>query len=144
MAALLLSTLAALSAVYWGLHWRLPAQQAMAGVAEPAEQALDVGAVARGLGAAPEGAAQPAVVAAPAAEASRFVLQGVLGGDRAGAALIAIDNKPAKPFALGAELASGWQLTRVSGRTVTIVRQGAELELSLPPLALPATAKKAP
>jgi hypothetical protein len=58
--------------------------------------------------------------------------------------LIAIDNKPAKPFALGAELASGWQLTRVSGRTVTIGRQGAELELSLPPLALPATAKKAP
>jgi general secretion pathway protein C len=142
LAALVLALVAALSGVYWFLHWRLPSQAAVAGVVAVVDHALDGDAVARALG-AQASAPSAAQVVVPAAEASRFVLLGVLGGS-AGGALIAVDNKPAKPVALGGELIDGWTLTRVAGRSAVVSRQGVELALQLPPLLPPATLKKSP
>ncbi|WP_296509469.1 general secretion pathway protein C [Rhodoferax sp.] len=143
LAALLLSALAAVSGVYWVLHWRLPVQVARAGVVADSGPAVDVASVARALGAVPGNVASPTLaLAAPGADAARFALQGVLGGAQAGTALIAIDGKAAKPYALGAELVEGWSLLRVAGRTAVLGRQGTELELALPPLPQAATGKK--
>jgi general secretion pathway protein C len=53
--------------------------------------------------------------------ASRFQLQGVLaGGAEAGAALIAVDGKPAKPYRVGAVVADGWVLQSAEGRRVSL------------------------
>jgi general secretion pathway protein C len=76
---------------------------------------VDVTALARSLGAAPV-----QVVAAPSL-ASRFQLLGVLtGGPYAGAALMAVDGKPAKPFRVGAVVADGLVLQSVQGRRVNL------------------------
>ena len=75
----------------------------------------DATATARSLGLV---AAGP--VAAPAL-ASRFQLVGVIaGGPTQGAALIAVDGKPAKPFRVGAPVAEGLVLQSVQGRRVAL------------------------
>jgi general secretion pathway protein C len=90
----------------------------------------DATATARSLGLV---AAGP--VAAPAL-ASRFQLVGVIaGGPTQGAALIAVDGKPAKPFRVGAPVAEGLVLQSVQGRRVTLGAGGdaaATLMLELP------------
>ena len=93
IASLLVWGAVAFSAVTWGLRWSAtgtnPSNTTAAAQALPE---VDVSAAARSLGAAPVQAA-----AAPTL-ASRFQLQGVMaGGPDAGAALIAVDGKPAKP-----------------------------------------------
>jgi len=106
----------AFSAVTWGL--RGSASSAAPSTATAAAQALpgvDASAVARSLGAVPVQAA-----AAPTL-ASRFQLQGVMaGGPNAGAALIAVDGKPAKPFRVGAVVTEGWVLQSVQGRRISL------------------------
>lgn len=75
----------------------------------------DATATARSLGLVAAG-----LVAAPAL-ASRFQLVGVIaGGPTQGAALIAVDGKPAKPFRVGAPVAEGLVLQSVQGRRVTL------------------------
>ncbi len=119
LATLLLWLLAAGSCVYWGL--RLAARAAPAAVAAPLRQpfAADPAAVARLLGANP-------VVAAAAAQptvslASRFSLQGVVAErSRRGAALIAVDGKPARPFRVGAAIDEGLVLQSVEGRRAVL------------------------
>ena len=90
----------------------------------------DATATARSLGLV---AAGP--VAAPAL-ASRFQLVGVIaGGPTQGAALIAVDGKPAKPFRVGAPVAEGLVLQSVQGRRVALGPGGdaaATLTLELP------------
>ena len=105
LTTLLLWLMAAASVVYWGLRLSTPPS----GLAVPAvfasPPAPDVQAVARLLGAV--------VVASAAApvpsSASRFALVGVLAGRQSGggAALIAIDGQPAKPFRVGATVDAG-------------------------------------
>jgi general secretion pathway protein C len=76
---------------------------------------VDVSAASRSLGAAPVQA-----TAAPSA-ASRFQLLGVLdAGPDAGAALIAVDGKPAKPYRVGAFVAEGLVLQSAQGRRVSL------------------------
>ena len=115
-ATLLVWGAVAFSAVTWGLRWS--ATGAAPSNATAAAQALpevDVSAAARSLGAAPAQAA-----AAPTL-ASRFQLQGVMaGGPNAGAALIAVDGKAAKPFRVGAVVADGLVLQSAEGRRVTL------------------------
>ena len=61
------------------------------------------------------------VVAAAPTLASRFQLQGVMaGGPNAGAALIAVDGKLAKPYRVGAVVADGMVLQSAEGRRVTL------------------------
>jgi general secretion pathway protein C len=114
--ALLVWGAVAFSAVTWGLRWsaigQSPNGQSMAAQTLPE---LDASASARSLGAAP---AQP--VAAPTL-ASRFQLLGVLAGDASqGAALIAVDGKPAKPFRVGAVVADGLVLQSAQGRRISL------------------------
>jgi general secretion pathway protein C len=145
IAALVLSTAAAASVAYWGLHWQLSTTPNLAATPAGGDQPVDSAAVAKALGAAGS-AAQELVSQAPRpSDASRFVLQGVLGNASAGSALIAVDGKPPKPVRVGDSLADDWTLRQVQGRRAVLSRQGVDLELTLPPLPVPATlAKKTP
>ncbi len=151
------------SAVYWGLQWSAPTAGVPVLAVDTASAApVDTAAVAQALGAS--GAEAPAGAVVPSLAASRFVLTGVVAGrSQQGAALIAVDGKPPKPFAVGARVADDWTLRSVQPRRAALVRaraaeegtEGAtapsdaahaELVLELP--ALPASAlfqsKKAP
>lgn len=105
------------SVVFWGLRLSAPAGGAPAPVVLPPTVAPDAQALARLLGATP--AAPSAAAAAPVASlASRFVLIGVLSGRNSGggAALIAVDGKPAKPFRVGATVDEGLVLQALGPR----------------------------
>jgi general secretion pathway protein C len=106
----------AASAVYWTLRLtqRSAKQDLVPAVALPSANAgVDTASVARALG-APVAAAAPAGLSGGAA--ARFALKGVVAGAQGGAALIAVDGKPAKPYALGAEVAAGYRLQALGSR----------------------------
>jgi general secretion pathway protein C len=115
-ATLLVWGAVAFSAVTWGLRWSATGNApSNANTAAQALPELDVSAAARSLGAA------PAQVAAAPTLASRFQLQGVMaGGPNAGAALIAVDGKAAKPFRVGAVVADGMVLQLAQGRRISL------------------------
>lgn len=108
--------LVAFSAVSWVLRWTAANDLSIVASAEPQPlPEVDATAVARSLGAAPVQA-----VAAPSLT-SRFQLMGVLaGGPNAGAALIAVDGKPAKPFRVGVVVADGLVLQSAQGRGISL------------------------
>ena len=129
--------LAAGCAVYWGLKLPsvstgAPVAPVAAGPAAPADPA----AVARLLGAAP--AAAGAGPAAAPAQSTRFVLVGVVSArSKDGAALIAMDGKPAKPYRVGAVVEEGLVLQSVAPRRATLGPAGGgsaafTLEMPLP------------
>ena len=106
---------AAACTLYWGL--RLTADKTATVAPFPAvmPMAADPQRVSRMLGAR---AVSPAV---QASLASRFMLQGVVaGGPLGGAALIAVDGKPAQPFAVGSAIDDGLVLKSTSGRSVAL------------------------
>ncbi len=114
--SLVVWALVAFSAVTWGLRWTAVRDVSPVTTAEPqALPEVDTEALARSLGAAPvQTAAAPSL-------ASRFQLLGVLaGGPNAGAALIAVDGKPAKPFRVGAVVSDGLVLQSAQGRRVSL------------------------
>lgn len=134
---------AAASATYWGLKWggspALPATTPVAAL-QPASTAPDTAAVARLLGA--QAAAAPAPDAPPSAPASslqgRFVLTGVVAGQASGrgAALLAVDGKPPRPYAVGARIDTGVVLQSVSARKAVLAADAKGpplLTLELPP-----------
>jgi general secretion pathway protein C len=112
--------LAAGCAVYWGLKLpavstSAPAAPVTTGPAAPADPA----AVARLLGAT--AAAAGAGPAAAPAQSTRFALVGVVSArSRGGAALIAVDGKPAKPYRVGAQVEDGLVLQSVAPRRATL------------------------
>lgn len=107
--------LAAASAAYWGLRLTARPPGMPAPTAAPAPVAADVQAMARLLGAIP---AQAAPQAAEPPVSSRFALVGVLAGQQggSGAALIAVDGKPAKPYRVGATVDAGLVLQSLGPR----------------------------
>ena len=117
-ATTLVWALAAASIVFWGLRLAAPAD----GVTPPAVPSTpaappDPAAVARLLGVQ---APRETVVAAPAL-ASRFVLLGVVADTAGqGAALIAVDGKPPRPYRVGRTVVDGYVLRSLDSRTVTI------------------------
>lgn len=115
-ASLLVWGAVAFSAVTWGLRWSATGESiSNATAAAQSLPEVDVSAAARSLGAVPVQAA-----AAPTLS-SRFQLQGVMaGGPDAGAALIAVDGKPAKPYRVGAVVADGLVLQLAQGRRVNL------------------------
>jgi general secretion pathway protein C len=132
---LLLWVLAAGSLVYWGLRIAPRAPVAAVAAAGRTPLAADPEAVARLLGAT---AAAASPVATPMGSlASRFNLQGVVAArSRRGAALIAVDGKPARPFRVGATVDDGLVLQAVEGRRATLAASlsgPAVLTLELPP-----------
>ena len=107
-------TLAAASAAYWGLRLTARPPGMPAPTAAPAPVAADMQAMARLLGAVT--AQTPQAAAAPVS--SRFALVGVLAGQQggSGAALIAVDGKPAKPYRVGATVDAGLVLQSLGPR----------------------------
>ena len=134
---LLLWALVAGSAAWWWLRageLAAPLQAPVAGAALAAPT-LDSAQVARALGATP---AAP-VAAAPAPElAGRLALRGIVTHQGRGAALIAVDGKPAKPLRVGAVLPGvegGWRLRSLTPHAALLVADGRELRLEMPALA---------
>ena len=117
LATFVLSLLAAGSVVYWGLKLSASSRPVSVQPAQAAgAMAVDAGALARLLG----GGAQP--TAAPVASASsRFALNGIITeGAHAGAALIAVDGKLAKPLRVGAKVDDNLVLQSVAPRSVSL------------------------
>jgi general secretion pathway protein C len=110
--------LAAASVVYWGLLIRSPVGGAVAAVVPPVAAApADPVRLARLLGAVDAPTAGAPVVLA----ASRFALIGVVAGaSGAGAALIAVDGKPARSFRVGKEVDTGYVLKTVGPRIAVL------------------------
>ncbi|NCU67169.1 general secretion pathway protein C [Acidovorax sp. 210-6] len=106
--------LAAASVAYWGLRLTARPPGMPAPTAAPAPVAADMQAMARLLGAVT--AQTPQAAAAPVS--SRFALVGVLAGQQggSGAALIAVDGKPAKPYRVGATVDAGLVLQSLGPR----------------------------
>ncbi len=124
-------TLAAFSALAWGLRGPVSAgPEPLSPSAHTPAAEVNMEGAARSLGAQPV-----AEVAAPSL-ASRFQLLGVLtGGPYEGAALIALDGKPAKPVRVGAVVAEGLVLQSTQGRRVNLgasLQGPAVLTLELP------------
>ncbi|MDB5942403.1 MAG: ral secretion pathway protein [Ramlibacter sp.] len=117
---LVLWLLAGASCVYWGL--RIAPRAAPAAVAAPLRTAIpaDPQAVARLLGATPM-AALPAAATPAVNLASRFNLLGVVAErSHRGAALIAVDGKPARPFRVGSAVDEGLVLQSVDRRRAVL------------------------
>ncbi len=117
-ATFVLASLAAASIVFWSLKVSgVGASTATAAEARTGPLTIDPAAVARGLG-----AGQLAAAAAPAANtASRFTVVGVLADLRAGgAALIAVDGNPAKPYRVGEVVEDGFVLRSVTSRSASL------------------------
>jgi general secretion pathway protein C len=123
------------SAVVWALKWTSPLDvPAATPVNQHASIAPDTQRMGRLLGTVPAAAA----AAAPKpSEASRFVLHGVVAsGRQAGAALIAADGKPARPYRVGQPVTDGTWLMGVEPRVAVLGRTASGPEtarLSLPP-----------
>ncbi|WP_255429283.1 type II secretion system protein N [Ramlibacter albus] len=135
-ASFALWALAAASAVYWGMKFSArPAPAAAPAVPARSAPPVDPQAVARLLGANPMAASASA---APVATlASRFALVGVAAqGAGKGAALVAVDGKPPKPYRVGAQLDEGIVLQSVQGRKAVLASTATGqpvLTLELPP-----------
>ncbi|WP_243019405.1 type II secretion system protein N [Simplicispira sedimenti] len=114
LSTLAIWALAAASAAYWGLRLTARPPGMPAPTAAPAPVAADMQAMARLLGAVT--AQTPQAAAAPVS--SRFALVGVLAGQQggSGAALIAVDGKPAKPYRVGATVDAGLVLQSLGPR----------------------------
>jgi len=125
---------AAASIAYWGLRLTGPAGSlapvAVAGSSLPTADAQAIGRVL--------GATSVVVQAAPVAAPTRFVLTGVVADRRqGGAALIAIDGKPPRPYRVGAAVEQGLVLKAVTARRAELagsMSAPASITLELPPL----------
>lgn len=134
--------LVAATAVFWGLRLLVQPPAAPAHTVAVGDATALRGDLTRLLGATP---AAPSAAAAPAPElASRFKLIGVMASKQIqgeGFALIAVDAKPARAYAVGAALDGDLVLKSVGLRTAAIgPAQGAPaLTLEVPPLPAAAT-----
>ncbi|MDB5851595.1 MAG: hypothetical protein JWP29_5347 [Rhodoferax sp.] len=126
--------LALASIAYWGLKATSAPGGPVAAVQADSRPAADPAVVAGLLGAR---SAQAAAVAAPNV-AGRFLLAGVLAGThQGGAALIAVDGKPARPYRVGTVVDDNLVLQSVAPRKAVLGPQvggPAAFTLELPSL----------
>lgn len=150
LSAFVIWALVAASAVFWALRLWVHAPGAPDYTVAVANADAARGDLSRLLGATP--ATAPVALASPEA-AARFKLLGIMAPDprreadsHGGLALIAVDDKPARAFAVGARLDDDLVLQSVSLRTASIgPAQGqATLQLELPVLPVAATGTLAP
>ena len=130
---------AAACAMFWGLKMSAgPSGAAVAPVDVAGPVTADPAAIARLLGAT----SGPTAVAPAAAVASRFVLVGVLAGrQNGGAALIAVDGKPARPVRVGGAVEDGLVLQSLQGRKAVLgSERDGTVTLEMAPLASAAAA----
>ena len=135
----------AASAMFWALRLGASSPAAPAHTVAVGAAAAPRGDLTRLFGAAPVAPAGStgAVVQTPLS--SRFKLVGVAaprqGGDRIGLALIAVDGKPARSYAVGAAVDGDLLLQSVHARGARLGTLGAppQVSLDLPALPLAAT-----
>jgi general secretion pathway protein C len=109
--------LVAASAAYWGLKLSSAGDVATAPPAPRNPAPVNAAAVARLLGSNPSAVA----AAPPPSAASRFKLLGVVANrGHGGAALIAVDGKPPKPFRVGALVEEGLVLQSVDAKQAAL------------------------
>jgi len=142
LTAFVVWALVAATAVFWGLRLVVRPLPAPAYTVAVGEAMTARGDLSRLLGATPA-AASPAQAAAPEL-ASRFKLLGVMAAkppNATGFALIAVDAKPARAYAVGSALDGDLVLQAVSLRSASIgPEQGSTaLTLEIPALPAPAT-----
>lgn len=135
-AAFVLAAMVAMSGTYWVLKSTRDNSVSTAGsVATSGLPPVDPLAVARLLGGGNVGLP---VAATAASSRAAYVLVGVIAsGSKSGAALIAVDGKPAKPYRVGEVVDSGLVLQSVAARMATLavgVEGPAHMTLELPPL----------
>jgi general secretion pathway protein C len=113
-----LAMLAALSATYWVLKSTQTNSVSIATpVGSPGLMPLDPTSVAKALGGGKSALPGNDAVAGR----TPFVLVGVLAaGAHKGSALISVDGKPAKPYAVGAVVADGLVVQSVGARRATL------------------------
>ncbi len=135
LVAFVVWALVAATVVFWAMRLLSRPQPAPAFTVAVGDAAAQRGDLARLLGATPVASA----AAAPVPElASRFKLLGVMASRQAegGYALIAVDAKPARAYAVGAPLDGELVLQSVSLRSAKIgpAQGGAAVQLDVPPL----------
>ena len=133
-----LALLAALCATYWFLKsTQAHSVSIAASQASSVLAPLDPQSVARALGGG-NAMLSTAAGAASAPVRTPYVLVGVLAaGTRGGAALISVDGKPAKPYAVGATVDGNLVLQSVFARRATLAAGAegpAQFTLELPAL----------
>ena len=108
--------LAAASVIFWGLRLAAPPESAAPPALASPPVAVDPAEVAKAFG------ATTAPVASLAPDAgNRFVLLGVVAdGDQRGAALVAVDGKPPRPYRGGQQLGDGYVLQSVDLRAAKL------------------------
>jgi general secretion pathway protein C len=133
----LLWALAAASIAYWALKLGSTSAVGVGPVAGVRPVSADPAAVGRLLGQTAVTASTP-TSPAPAL-ASRFNLIGVVaGGTRQGAALIAVDGRPARPYRIGSAVDDGLVLQSVAPRRAVLAASStgpAVVTLEMPVLA---------
>lgn len=143
LSAFVIWALVALVAMFWGLRLTARAAPAPANAVPVNDSVRLAGDMTRLFGAEPVAQAE-----APSTPTdSRFKLIGVMAarpddaGLSTGLALIAIDDKPARPFAAGARIDERLVLKTVGPRSAALGPQdgAATIVLEIPPLAAPAT-----
>ena len=151
LSAFVIWALVAAGAVFWGYRFWAPPLAMPPNAQFVTEETALRGDLSRLLGAAPAAVAEQAE--APPAESSRFRLVGVLapravggeaqvpGPEGSGVALIAIDDKPPRPFVVGSPVDGDLMLMAVSHRSASLggMQGPPSLVLELPPLPPPAT-----
>ena len=134
----------AASVMFWALRLGASSPAAPAHTVAVGAAAAPRGDLTRVLGAAPVRESAAAAVTVDSPLASRFRLLGVAaprqGGDRHGLALIAVDGKPARSYAVGASIDGELVLQSVHQRGAKLGGRGAATQVSLVLPALPAPA----
>lgn len=148
LSAFVVWALVAATAVFWGLRLLARPQPAPAYALAVGDATTLRGDLTRLFGATPVAAAGNDAPTAPEL-ASRFKLLGIMApkpsssepAHRTGYALIAVDDKPPRAFAVGASVDSGLVLQAVSLRTASIgpADGAAAVQLEIPPLPAPST-----
>jgi general secretion pathway protein C len=113
------AAVAAASAVTWVLKVQgLQSTAPVPAVTMAPVGGVDTAMVAKALGASGVFAQTPAAVQVLAS--SRFVLVGVVASGAGGAALIAVDGKPAKPYPMGSKVGDDFVLLSVQPRKAVL------------------------
>jgi general secretion pathway protein C len=108
--------LAAASVIFWGLRLAAPPESTAPPALVSPPVAVDPAEVAKAFGAT----TAPLASLSPDA-GNRFMLLGVVADDdQRGAALIAVDGKPARPFRVGQQLGDGYVLQSVDVRAAKL------------------------
>lgn len=113
----------------WALQLLAPrAPVAPSGAVAQAQPPADLGLASQLFGGAPVAGGEPAAAAAP----SNIQVSGVLAAGERGVALLAIDGKPARPFAVGEPVSDGLAVRSVSASEVVLDRGGSPMRLPAP------------